>query len=106
MTLNHPKLDTKKSLDTLTDRDKDASHFHNIDENISIELKRSLDDNSLFLGDRCLLCKASSSKVPINIDMAVKSDLIRQPHSKDIDISNVLKIDTHHNKSRFICMPR
>ena len=72
MTLNDRKLDTKKSLDPLTDRYKDASHFHNIDENISIDVKRSLADNSLFLGDRCLLCKASSSEVPINIHMALK----------------------------------
>ena len=33
--------------------------------------------------------------------MALKSNLIRQTHSKVIDISDVLKIDDHHNKSKF-----
>ena len=33
--------------------------------------------------------------------MALKSDLIRQSHYKVIDISDVVKIDFHHNKSKF-----
>ena len=84
-----------------TDKHKDASHFHNIGEKISIDVKRSLAGNSLFFGDRCLLGKASSSEVLFNIDMALKSDLIQQSHSKVIDISDVLKIDAYYSKSEF-----
>ena len=80
---------------------KDASHFHNIGENIS----KSLADNSLFFGDWFLLHKVSSSKVPFNIDMALKSDLIQQSHSKEIDIKDVLEIDAHTTSQSLLCMP-
>ena len=84
-----------------TDKHKDANHFNNIGEKISVDVKRSLADNSLFFGDWCLIRKASSSEVPFNVDTALKSDLIRPSHSKVIDINDVVKKDAYHNKSKF-----
>ena len=66
-----------------TDKHKDASHLHNISEKISIDVKRSLADNSLF-----------------SSDWSVTSDVIWQSHAKVIDISDVLTTDAHH-KSKF-----
>ena len=60
----------------------------------------------LFLGDRKLLCKAASSKVSFNIDLTLKSHLIQQSHPKDIDISDTLKKDAHHNKWKLILHAR
>ena len=59
-----------------TDKHKDASHFHNIDEKISVDVNRPLADNSLFFGDWCLLCKTYSREVPFSIDMTLKLCLI------------------------------
>ena len=89
----------QRFVDYNTDKLKDATHLHNISEKISIDVKKSLADSSLYFGDCCLFCKASSSEVSFSIGITLKSDLIWQSHSKVIDFSDILKIDAHSNQS-------
>ena len=84
-----------------TKKHPEIQHKFATGERVAVEVKVSLKDQSLFFGDNCFIRTANEIEVPFQLDLKLKSELIKQGESQEIDIKSLLDIDAHQNKTKF-----